>query len=62
MGVGAHLGHEAEPFPPANTVLLNLLPAGGDKNRPEISLVLPLNYLPEGLLKHFPLALQNCYF
>lgn len=26
VGVGAHLGHEGEPLPPADTVLLNLLP------------------------------------
>lgn len=62
MGVGAHFGHEAEPLPPANAVLLNLLPEGG-KKQPQINLkhkhihVLPVKYLHKGLRKHFPLAL-----
>lgn len=32
VGIGAHLGHKTEPLPPADTVLLDLLPVGRKTN------------------------------
>lgn len=58
VGVGAHFGHEAEPLSPADTVLLNLLPAERRQKQPEINPGLPVNHLPKGVLKHFPLTLK----
>lgn len=68
VGVGAHFGHKTEPLPPANAVLLNLLSAEGERNSgASISHikhihVLPVNYLNEGLPKHFQLALNFFFF
>lgn len=64
VGVGAHFGHEAEPLPPANTVLLNLLPEDVKRNshrsisRINTFTCFQLIIYTKGLRKHFPLAVK----